>query len=300
MKYNSLHRLVCTLVPACLTLVACGGGGGGGNVEAPVPIAASSTSFSPTTGRDKVTQSQNVALHWIYAVNNGQPVKVNQSGVSIGITFDVVQVKIDPANLRRQVTMQGPVSASFNGTAISGNFSAAIGEDLMFSAGKTVFKNQSAEVNMTFSGGGESGTVKLTSGIGAFAPPYEWLLDRETLDQLPIGHVETITSSGIGDFNITITGEAPIVKSNLPVAISDSWTVLEKLPTMVVRGRSYSNVVKLSRQTRVPDLSGNLTAVTINYWVAKGVGMIRGEGVYRVLNVDDVVYELTETNLSQL
>ena len=82
--------------------------------------------------------------------------------------------------------------------------------------------------------------------------------------------------------------------------ISDRWTVLEKLSTMTVQGKNYSNVVKLSRQTRVPDFSGNLTTVTMYYWVAKGVGMIRGEGVYRVLNVDNVVYELVETNLSQL
>ena len=57
--------------------------------------------------------------------------------------------------------------------------------------------------------------------------------------------------------------------------------------------------IKLSRQTRVPDFSGNLTNVTAYYWVAKGVGMIRGQGIFRILNIDDVVYELTDTNLSQ-
>ena len=300
MRRNPLYRLLCTLVPACMTLVACGGGGGGDDGSATTFVAASSASFSPTTAKDKATNSQNVALHWVYTVNDGQPVNANLLGVSVGITVNAIEVTLDPGKLQRLVTLQGPVSGIANGTAFGGTFSASVGEELMFSAGKTVFKNQSAEVNLSLSGGGESGTAKLTAKVGAFTPAYEWLLDRENLDQLPIGDVETVTSSGTADFNIAITDETPIVKLNQPVTVNERWTVLEKLPTMVVRGKSYSNVVKLSRQTRVPDFSGGLTTVTIYYWVAKGVGMIKGMGIYRILNIDDVVYELTDTNLTQI
>ncbi|GEM_PF-6644726 len=299
MKRRALS-LFCALLPFGIALVACGGGGSGG--DAPVAnayVAARSTSFSPTTAKDKATNAQNVALHWIYAVNNGQPVKANLLGVSIGIGVNAVEVKLDPVSLQRLVSLQGPITASVNGTSYAGNFSASLGEALLFSAGKTVIQSESAEVNVSLSGGGESGSAKLTAQVGAFAPAYEWFLDRDTLDQLQPGFVQTVTSNGTADFNITVTDEPPIVKSNLPVAINDRWTVLEKLPAMVVQGKSYSNVVKLSRQTRVPDFSGNLTTVTMYYWVAKGVGMIRGQGVYRVLNIDDVVYELTESNLNQ-
>ena len=296
MEYNPLRRLLFLVVPTCMALVACGGGGGAGDAPA-TTVTASSMSFSPTTA--KASSGQNVALHWVYAVNNGQPVTANLLGVTIGITVSTSDVKLDPTNLQRLATMQGTVAGSANGTAFSGAYSAAIGEDLVLSAGKTLFKNQSAEVNLTLSGGGESAAAKLTAKVGAFAPAYEWFLDRETLDQLPVGHVQTVTSAGAVDFNITLTGEAPIIKSNQPTTVSDRWTVLEKLPTMVVRGKSYANVIKLSRQTRVPDFSGNLTNVTAYYWVAKGVGMIRGQGIFRILNIDDVVYELTDTNLSQ-
>ena len=81
--------------------------------------------------------------------------------------------------------------------------------------------------------------------------------------------------------------------------MNDTWTVLEKLPSMTVQGKTWNNVVKLSLQTKMADVSGQLTPVTMLYWVAKGVGMIRGQGVFRVVNVDDVIYELTDTNLTQ-
>ena len=297
MKFNPSRRLLCVLLPICMTLAACGGGGGdaaGNNTLA----AASSNSFSPTTA--KASSGQNVALRWVYAVNNGQPVTAKLLGVSIGISVSTAEVTLDPGSLKRVVTMQGAVSGSASGTTFDGSFAATSGADLLQSAGKTLFKNQSTEVNLTLTGGGETATGKLTAAVGAFAPAYEWFLDRETLDQLPIGYVQTVTSNGVADINITITGETPIVKSNLATAVSDRWTVLEKLPTLVVRGKTYTNVVKASLQTRVPDFSGGLTTVTIYYWVAKGVGMIKGQGIFRILDVDDVIYELTETNLAQV
>ena len=299
MKRNPMYRLLCTLVPTCLALVACGGGGDSTGVADTTYVAARSASFSPTTAKDKATNGQNVALHWVYTVNNGQPIMASLLGVSIGVAVNPVEMKLDPASLQRQVTLQGPVSGVANGTAFGGTFSATIGEDLSVSASKTFLKALSAEINLSLSGGGESATAKLIANIRGFVPPYEWFPDRETLDQLPIGHVETITSSGIADFNIVATDEAPIIKSNQPSPVSERWTVLEKLPAMVVQGKSYSNIVRLSRQTRVPSFSGDLTTVTMYYWVAKGVGMIKGQGIFRILNVDDVVYELTETNLSQ-
>ena len=299
MQRNPIRRLLATLLPACLALVACGGGGDSGSTSTAY-VAARSASFSPTTARDSATNAQAVALHWVYAVNDGRPITASAFGISVGITFTSMEVTLAPTDLRRLASMRGTLSASDGTTTATGEYSGSIGEDLVQSLGKTVFRNQSAEINLSVTGGGESASAKGVSSINAFTPAYEWFPDRESLDQLAIGHVETITSSGSANFNITITGEAPIVKSTQPVAVSDRWTVLEKLPTMVVRGKTYSNVVKLSRQTRVPDFAGNLTSVTIYYWVAKGVGMIRGQGTYRLLNLDDVVYELTDTNLSQV
>jgi len=81
--------------------------------------------------------------------------------------------------------------------------------------------------------------------------------------------------------------------------MNDTWTILNKLPSMTIQGRTYNDVVEVSRQTLLPDLSGQMLPVTMYYWVAKGVGMIKGQGIYRILNIDDVVIELTDTNLVQ-
>jgi hypothetical protein len=296
MSFKPLHRLLYTLVPACLALAGCGGGGGGGT-ETPTYTAASSASFSPTTARDKASGTQNVTLHWVYAVNNGQPVRASLNDITMAIAVDAVDVTIDPATLKRQVSLHGPVSGTFQGVAFGGGFSASIGEDLTVSGGKTLFARQTAEIDLQISAEGESATAKLTSSVGAFSPGYEWLLDRDNLDQLAVGTVQTVTSTGSADITVDISGDTPIVRRNVPVAVNDRWTVMEKLPSMAVRGTTYANVVKLARQTQVPDLSGTLRTVTIYYWVAKGVGMIRGQGVFRVLNIDDVIYELTETNV---
>lgn len=301
MKRFTWFRLLGSIVPVCLGLLACGGGGGdgGGGGSGGSYVAASSESFSPMAARDKAANARSVALRWVYTVNNGQPVRADLLGISVGITFDAIETTIDAGSTQRRTTLKGPVSGSADGVSFSGAYSGTSAEDLTRSAGKTYFSRLLTGVELTLSGGGETGTASLTGTTDGFSPPYEWFLDRESLDSLPIGHTETRASTGSFDFNFEVTGETPIVRTNLPVSVDDRWTVLEKLPTMTVRGRTYANVVKLSLQTRVPDFSGNLTTVTMFYWVAKGIGMIRGEGIFRVLNIDNVVYELVETNLEQ-
>lgn len=303
MKRNHVCRLLWTLLPSCIGLLACGGGGGdSGGAADPGGgyVAASSTSFAPTSAKDKATGTSSVPLRWVYTVNDGQPVQANLMGVMVGITMPAIEAKIAAGSTQRTVTLQGAIAGSANGTAFSGNYSALVTEDMTVSAGKTSFNTLNSVIDVTLAGGGESAAANVTTKVASFTPSYEWFLDRATLDQLPIGTVQTIASSGRADFNITVTDEVPIVKTNQPVAVNDRWTVLEKLPSMTVRGKTYSNVVKLSLQTRVPDLSGTLTTVTMYYWVAKGIGMIRGLGIFRVLNIDDVVYELSETNLTQV
>ena len=300
MKRFALYRLLGTLVPACFALLACGGGGGGGgDGGGNTYVAATSESFSPMAARDKATKTKNVAMRWVYTVNNGQPVRADLLGISVAIPFTAIEATIDAGSSQRQMTLNGPVTGSADGVNFSGTYNATLTDELSRSAGRTFIKRSLTGIDISLSGGGESGTAKFTAGMGGFVPPFEWFLDRDSLDSLPIGHVETRSANGRFDYNLTITGETPIVGSNVPVAVNDRWTVLAKLPTMTVRGRTYSNVVQLSMQTRVPDLSGKLTDVTMYYWVAKGIGMIRGQGIFRVLNIDNTVIELAKTNLEQ-
>jgi hypothetical protein len=71
---------------------------------------------------------------------------------------------------------------------------------------------------------------------------------------------------------------------------------------MEAAGRTYNNVVVVDRQTVLPDISVTVstgaTSLPVRYWVAKGVGMIKGEGPYRIMG-QSVAVELLETNLAQ-
>lgn len=298
MKRFFRSRFLRALLPACASLVGCGGGGGGDPGTASY-VAARSASFSPTTARDRATGSQDVALHWTYVVNDDQPISATLDGTTVTMTPGRLEVTIDPGALQRRGSLQATLAARSGGVGYTGNLSTTVGEDLALGGGRTLIRSQSVDSALSLAGGGESATLKLASTVGAFTPAYEWFPDRETLDQLPVGSVQTISSNGILNLRVDITDSAPIVASNRPVTATDRWTVLEKLPTMTVRGRTYSNVLRLGRQTQLPDLSGTLTNVTMNYWMARGVGMIRGQGNFGVLNVDDVVYELIDTNLAQ-
>ena len=158
-------------------------------------------------------------LRWVYTVNNGQPITASLAGITMRVLVGSTEIKLDPTNLQRQFAQQGQVSGRFENTDFTGNYSSLANDNLMISAGKTISTNQSLEVNLSISGGGESGNGKLNAKIGALTPPYEWFLDRDNLDQLTIGQVQTITSNGVADFNVTVTGEAPIVRSNQPVSL---------------------------------------------------------------------------------
>ncbi|MBS0448376.1 MAG: hypothetical protein JSR59_20815 [Proteobacteria bacterium] len=290
-----------TLLFAAAILAGCGGGSsssddtGGGTAYA----AAVSTSFSPTVAKDQATGAQDVPLHWVYAVNNGQPITVSVSGVSASLSVPSIEVKLAPTDLKRVATISGPVSGDVSGTSYSGNVALTVEDDLVQSNGTTASSREALGIDLSLSAGGESGTVQGNVTVDHLSPPYEWFLDRSDLDQLAVGYTTTISSSGVTNANIAITDASPIVVTNAPVTVTDRWTVVAKLDTLSVRGKAYTDVVQLTRETSLPDASGNLVPVTIQYWVAKGVGMVKGVGVYNILNSADVVYELTETNLTQ-
>lgn len=284
-----------------VVLAACGGGGGDSGQPAAVSefATATSSSFSPTAAVAKVNTAQAVGVRWTYAVNNGQPVSVRYGSVVLNATLGAVEVSVKPGDHKRTAALQGNLSGTVSGTTFSGNLSTSLSDTLAQEGGRTVIRDQSATINLQVTAAGETGSVKATATVGNLTPAYEWFIDRDNLDQLAVGYTQTITSAGTSDVQVDITGEAPIRQSNVPVSMNDTWTVLEKLPSMTVQGKTWNNVVKLSLQTKMADVSGQLTPVTMLYWVAKGVGMIRGQGVFRVVNVDDVIYELTDTNLTQ-
>lgn len=280
-------------------LAACGGGGGGGGSNPPTFVAAASDSFSPTTAKDKATKSKDVVLHWHYAVNNGGAISSTLQGVNVSVSITSAEMTIDPADLKRRVALSGPLSGSALGRIFSGNYTAQISEELKSDGKNTFIKNQSLALAFDVSGARQFTVVNVAANTHDISPDYEWPLDSTDLDQQNIGESATADSKGVADFKVTVTDTPPVVRTSVPVSLKDVWTVVEKLPTFEVRGKTYNNVVKVTRETNLPDLTGNLTPVTMTYWVAKGIGMVKGQGVFGVLDVKDVIYELTDTNLSQ-
>jgi hypothetical protein len=298
MKRNGIHVMLGLIAAVVFGLTGCSGGSGGGG-NGIIYTAATSSSYSPTLAKDKATQTRNVPLHWVYITNNGYPVSASMNGVTVGVTVSSLEITLNPADLKRTAVMQGPVSGSYSNIPFGGSYSANVVDDLLMSGGKTTFSHESFLMNLTITAQGVSESAQANVTTKNITPPYEWFLDREDLGSLPTGSTFTNNCSGTSDVNISITGQSNIIQNNVPISMNDTWTILNKLPSMTIQGRTYNDVVEVSRQTLLPDLSGQMLPVTMYYWVAKGVGMIKGQGIYRILNIDDVVIELTDTNLVQ-
>jgi hypothetical protein len=276
-------------------------------------VSAVSSSFDPTTATadtnakeamkvvDSVTATtgQLVPIHWVYKVNSGNPVSTSLEGVTMGITITSLEVSINPGDFKRSVSMLGSVSGNYAGITFGGKYQATINDLLLMDSGKTYLSSESLLMGLTISAAGKSMSAKLTSNV-SLNPLYEWFLDREDLDQLESGYTFRNNSNGTADFKLSMTGESTVTESGVPVSANDTWTIMEKISSLEIQGKTYSNVVKVQRVTEELDLSGNTSSMTMYYWVAKGVGIIKGQGIYGLLGDDDnIEIELVNTNLTQ-
>ncbi len=288
--------IVCSSI---ILSIACQGSGSdnGGGGDTSSNKSAKSTSFMPITALDNNNQA--VPIHWVYKINNGQPVKAIYNGMNMDFKISLFEVSINPGDLKRHVIMRGQVTGGYQSQTFKGDYSATADENYKIDNGKTYLNNQLLNITLSISEGSESISIQISLNTKSFIPPYEWFLDRETLDQLDIGYTTIFSSISPTDFKIAITGYPDITKTDIPTNTSDTWEIMEKFSSMTVQGKLYNNIVKISRQTILPDMNGNMTPVTMYYWVAKGIGIIKGQGLYRILNVDDMVIELTDTNLIQ-
>jgi len=301
-------------VALALTFSGCGGGGGGTGAGISFKPAKSS-SFDPITGTDasvakpaktsgepdpraEAAAASNVPLHWVYMVNDGEPVTANADGVSIRITFSPVEVVIDPADLKRRANLSGPIHAEYNGVELSGNFGTQIEAGLATGAGMSYYRDETMDMSIELSS--LTGTARMNLlAHGNYEPPFEWVPDKTNLDTFETGHTWTVGSSMSGDVSISVTGGGN-ENINIPsTPYAEVWRLEEKIAAMTVRSKNYTNIVRLSRKTLITDLTGNPKAVTIEYWCAKGVGIIKAVGLFQVLDKADVLYELMDTNLSQ-
>lgn len=257
-----------------------------------VPLTPPATaSFSPILSADS-----SVPLSWKYQINGGLPLAVTIEGIPVSFSFSDLVQTIDPATLIRQ----GSYSGSITGGA-SGSFTVGVSEELESLAEISLIKSQEMTMDMSLFAYGQSVFIGLDV-LMDFSPAAEWFLDRSDLDQLPIGYVynEFGVVYGTVSGSMTVSGYGTTTLPATTITSPEKWTIVGKEESVVVKGKSYTNVVKVKRTTIMPtmDLSGANQQLEITYWVAKGIGMVKGEG-YLQMYGQQLTIELLETNLTQ-
>jgi len=228
----------------------------------------------------------------------GDEIKMEQDGVTTTYSMGDMELSIDPGKMIRSMNFSGSISEPTNN--MNGNFAVTVLGNLESAAGATMLKDTEVKFDFNMSLGADDFHMKLTAAM-QYNPAVEWFLDCENLDELAIGYV--YDEQGTINASMTLTsevqGEAPKSKSIDNLTSAESWEIVDKLDSVTVQGMTYENVIVVDRKTLVPDsnLIGNPSdRITITYWVAKGIGMIRATGYHKFMekNLD---IELLETNL---
>ena len=284
--YKIFSKAIILFLILLFCLFGCGGGGGGGGSDFKT---ATSASFSPMSATD--SEGNTTKLKWVYTVNNGEPVDTYTEDLFMSVDFNDITLIVDPSNKKSTAEMSGKISGD-----VTGSYKADISDDFSFIDGSTYISKSEMTTTMNISADGESGSIVMDL-LSTFSPAAEWFLDRDDMDQLDIGY--THDSDGVdayvtGTLQITDYGTEPI---DYYGHITDTWVITDKKESITVQGKTYDNIVEVTRYTKVPDAygTGNDDA-TIIYWVAKGVGWVKASGHFRVLD-EPLDVELVDTNL---
>jgi hypothetical protein len=274
--------------------------GGCGSGAPPQP--AHSPSFFPVRG----TADSGIAvdtLHWNYRINRGELVALG-SLPNLGVRYSDQAVSIFNTTLRR--LLNGTVSALDGSNTVSGMVLSSTVDQLDRGTPASILKRE-VSTNTSLTIGSDMSMTNLALEYG-FGTPLSTLFDREDLDQLEVG----LTTSGItasasvtGNVKVTNTsGGEPVTSEQRvvdTVTLTLSWTLAEVLPTFVVLGRTYTNVVRVTTTTSAAATSdANSTTQTESMiWLAKGVGVIRQEDtVQQTTGANQTLAELIDTNLA--
>lgn len=290
--------LVATIVTASIALAGCDEGGDNPFVE-----GAQSASYYPMKATDATGSA--TAVYWTYRVNGGEPLEVPfpYGDVELRMRFGELRVEIDAAGTERRAELRGTVEGEVLGEPIAGNFFESIREDVLPDAAGTAISREDLRVQLDLSAAGDSGSA-IVEVSAEFDPAVEWFLDREDLGLLPVGHIHR----PLQGVQARVTGQIYLLDEE-PLPISglhpspESWRIVGHQDRVEVLGVEYRDVVIVqrdavatSRQGFGSGGSGSLR-VTVTYWVARGIGMIRASGVISILG-EPVEIELVDTNLS--
>jgi|GEM_PF-3165243 len=270
------------------------------------------TSFSPIFVKNAAGALR--TLTWSYVVNGGQPIKVpdddpSVSGLFTNFTFKCsdLNLTINPTAKTRDVqfsvTLSGnALDESVGSFKVTGSASVKATEALEALEDAVRVKNQRIVMGFNMAAAGQGSMSIAINLLTQFDPSAEWFLDRSDLDQFDIGYEWSGECQGstTGAVKITISGEG---SETIPVettgAVPDQWKVVDKLERFTVGALTYKNVVVVERQTEVP--TGGMTGVAepavITYWIAQGVGMVKGVGQYQFMGTP-LTIELKSASLA--
>lgn len=223
--------------------------------------------------------------------------QINFEGLSLVFSFDELSLGINPNTLLRQAAFSGRLSGD-----ASGNFNVSVSENLRPASGKTLIDSQDFDISLFLSAQGESLGLSIEAS-SVFNSPAEWFLDRTDLDQLPIGYTynENGTVTGTAYVTIHLSGAySDSFSTSSPIASPESWTVTGHLDSLVVNGKTYTNIVQVARSTIFPVYANGQVSnvpVRIDYWVARGIGMIKSVGQYQIFG-KLLTVDLLSTNLN--
>ena len=249
-------------------------------------------SFFPVTvdGVDTIT--------WRYRINGGSPVNASYEGVNLNMSFSDMDLSVNSGDMIRRVSFSGSVSGD-----AGGSFSARGTENIFSSGDSALLSSQTLYIDMSLSAYGESVNLEIYTDT-QLNSPLEWFLSRSDLDQLPAGEYGQVgesTGTMKGYVEISAAGYSDTMPFSETVMSVDTWEILGKLDNYTVNGVTYNNVVVVNRYTSLPlstYSSDGPISVTIKYWLAKGIGMIKGIGQYEIMG-EPLEIELVSTNLSQ-
>lgn len=251
-----------------------------------------SDSFFPVTvdGVDTIT--------WRYRINGGSPVNAFYEGVNLNMTFSDMDLSVNSGDMIRNFSFSGSVSGD-----ATGSFSAEGTENIFSSGDSALLSSQTLYMEMFISAYGDSANLEIYTD-SQLNSPLEWFLSRSDLDLLPAGEYGQVgesTGTTSGYVEISAAGYSETMPFSETVMSVDTWEIVETLNNYTVNGVTYNNVVVVNRYTSIPLAtysSDGPISLTIKYWLAKGIGMIKGIGQYEILG-QPLEIELVSTNLSQ-
>ena len=253
---------------------------------------STSESFYPLTA--KAADGSDLNPRWTYRVNEGNPINVSQEGLNLSMDFSDIEIEIDYGLLTRTAEFSATVSGDASGTA---DVKATM--EIEENASATLVERQYMDFDMDIGIDGYSVHVQFYADT-VFNPSAEWFLDRDDLDTLPVGYVydEQGAVQATTDGYVSITGMGAYDIDSVETTSPEHWKIVQKSDTMTVAGTTWNNIVKVERTTLIPDYesASGVTEAVITYCVAKGIGMIKGEGEFEILG-NPLSLELIDTNL---